>query len=144
MKMLALAKISGFLVLMSSAALTLANAEFDTALEMVSQGDAEAQYSLGKMYYEGEGVLEDAEEAVKWYQEAAKQGHPEAQISLGIMYFQGEGIPQDKVRAYSWLNIAAVTEEKAGEARELIEAAMTPQQIAQAQRLSSEYFENNQ
>ena len=31
------------------------------------QGHAAAQFSLGNMYDEGEGVPEDAAEAVRWY-----------------------------------------------------------------------------
>ena len=37
-------------------------------------GDADAQYNLGWMYDEGEGVEQDFKEAVKWYQKAADQG----------------------------------------------------------------------
>ena len=42
------------------------------------QGDAYAQYNLGRMYANGEGVPEDFVEAVAWYRKAAEQGHVEA------------------------------------------------------------------
>ena len=38
------------------------------------QGDAKAQYSLGVMYDQGEGVPQDYAEAVKWYRLAANRG----------------------------------------------------------------------
>ena len=38
------------------------------------QGYARAQYNLGVMYADGEGVPEDDAEAVRWYQMAAEQG----------------------------------------------------------------------
>ena len=38
------------------------------------KGDARAQFSLGNMYREGEGVPKDATEAVKWYRKSAEQG----------------------------------------------------------------------
>jgi TPR repeat protein len=38
------------------------------------------------MYDNGEGVLQDDKEAIKWYQKAAEQGHASAQFSLGVMY----------------------------------------------------------
>ena len=41
------------------------------------QGDAEAQFSLGRMYDEGEGVAEDDAEAVRWYRLAAEHSKDE-------------------------------------------------------------------
>jgi hypothetical protein len=50
--------------------------------EMAEQGDAKAQYALGLMYDDGEGVLEDDKEAAKWYRKAAEQGNDLAQQKL--------------------------------------------------------------
>ena len=44
------------------------------------QGHAIAQYNLGWMYANGEGVPEDDAEAVRWYRLAADQGHADAQV----------------------------------------------------------------
>ena len=41
----------------------------------------EAQFALGRMYEQGEGIQPDLQEAVRWYKEAAKQGHTEAQAA---------------------------------------------------------------
>lgn len=59
------------------------------------QGDAEAQYFLGDMYYTGEGVPQNYEEAVKWYRLAADQGNPAAQNNLGQIYRDGYGCPDE-------------------------------------------------
>ena len=59
------------------------------------QGNAEAQYSLGLMYNNGDGVTQDYQEALKWYRLAAEQGHAPAQNNLGVMYINGEGVTQD-------------------------------------------------
>ncbi|WP_303396492.1 SEL1-like repeat protein, partial [Pseudomonas fragi] len=40
---------------------------------MAEQGDAAAQYKLGIMYATGEGVAQDAKQAVTWYRKAAEQ-----------------------------------------------------------------------
>ena len=48
------------------------------------QGDADAQFELGSMYYWGEGVPADNAESVRWYQLAAEQGHTRAQLILGL------------------------------------------------------------
>ena len=47
-------------------------------------GVVEAQYRLGALYDDGEGVVADAAEALKWYRRAAEAGHPRAQWRLGI------------------------------------------------------------
>ena len=59
------------------------------------QGDAHAQYNLGVMYANGEGVPKDDREAVLWYRKAAEQGNASAQFNLGLMYMLGEGVPKD-------------------------------------------------
>ena len=50
------------------------------------QGDASAQYNLGVMYANGQGVPQNHAEAVKWYRLAADQGNASAQFNLGDMY----------------------------------------------------------
>ena len=37
------------------------------------------------MYDGGEGVTQDKEKAVQWYQKAAEQGHADAQYNLGMI-----------------------------------------------------------
>ena len=46
------------------------------------QGFAEAQYSLGVCYKNGDGVTKNIAEAVKWYRKSAEQGHSEAKQQL--------------------------------------------------------------
>ncbi len=71
------------------------------------QQDAEAQYMLGVMYDGGDGVPQDAAEAVRWYLRAAEQGDADAQYNLGVSYANGEGISQDDVEAAYWYRQAA-------------------------------------
>jgi uncharacterized protein len=59
------------------------------------QGNANAQFNLGKMYDDGDGVPQDHAEALKWYLKAADQGNASAQFNLGKMYDNGQGVPQD-------------------------------------------------
>ena len=49
---------------------------------MAEQGNALAQYELGFMYDQGQGVRQDDAEAVKWYGLAAEQGYAGAQNAL--------------------------------------------------------------
>ena len=66
-----------------------------------------AQYSLGRMYDNGEGVAEDKVEAVRLYTLAADQNHADAQYNLGLMYDNGEGVAEDKVEAVRLYTLAA-------------------------------------
>ena len=73
---------------------------------------------------------------------AAKQGFLDAQYHLGLMYFVNEGGPEDFVQSYAWLNLAAARgHEKAKEAKETIAEFLTRDQIAEAQKLSGDYWE---
>src|SRR2546428_1690306 len=50
------------------------------------KGDAQAQFDLGWMYDEGNGIEQDSSEATKWYRKAAERGLAMAQLNLGAMY----------------------------------------------------------
>ena len=58
------------------------------------------------MYANGEGVPQDAAEAVRWYRLSADQGNASAQTNLGLSYSNGEGVLKDSVLAHMWFNIA--------------------------------------
>ena len=80
---------------------------FKLWLPLAEQGNASAQFSLGVMYNNGQGVKQDDVEAVKWYRKAAKQGDASAQFNLGDMYADGRGVKQDDVEAVKWFRKAA-------------------------------------
>ena len=89
---------------------------------------------------EGKVVPQDDAEAVRWYRLAADQGMAIAQAKLGIMYLYGKGVPQDYVTAHMWFNIAASRgEENVRKLRDIVVDIMTPDQIAEAQRLAREW-----
>ena len=109
-----------------------------------TKGDAFAQSLVGGMFDEGLGVAQDYVEAVRWYKLAAEQGDAGAQLNLGVMFNRGQGVAQDFTRAHMWYNLAAVSGDKgAVKNRDLIAAEMTPQQIAQAQKLARECTARN-
>ena len=108
---------------------------------LAEQGNAEAQGNLGYMYDNGEGVSQDNAQASHWYHKAAVQGHEQAQYNLGLFYATGKGIPQNYVEAYAWWSIAAQENEDAKKNKGIIKGWMTPAQIAEAQKLSSELWE---
>ena len=117
--------------------------DYETAVRewkaSAEQGSADAQFNLALMYDEGEGVLLDDKEAVKWHTKAAEQGYSPAQNYLGVMYLNGEGVIQDNVYAHMWFNVAnSIGSEMARDNRDIAAKRMTPDQLAEAQRLARE------
>jgi TPR repeat protein len=104
-----------------------------------------AEYDLGSCYANGEGVDPDAAEAVKWYRKAAEQNYAIAQCNLGVCCANGQGVAKDYVEAYKWLNLASAQGDKVAKNNlPTIESWMTPEQIAEAQRLSRDFFTSQQ
>ena len=107
---------------------------------LAEQGDIDAQTAVGNLYYEGWGVEQNYTSAANWFRKAAEQGDATGQFSLGWAYEQGDGVLQDYVLAHMWYNLAAA--QGAGVAaknRDRVAAKMTPDQIAEAQRLAREW-----
>jgi TPR repeat protein len=110
--------------------------------EAAENGDRTAQYKLGVMCGLGLGMPQDYASAVKWYRLAAESGDARAQSNLGFMYGTGRGVPQDYIQAYAWYNVAsAAGEDTARKNRDSVAERMSPSQLEQAQKLSSELFE---
>ena len=107
---------------------------------LAERGHAASQYSLGLLYYRGEGVLPDPKQAAKWYRKAADQGDPDAQLNLGLMYAQGEGVKKNYVDAYKWFSLASAyyppgeSRDAAYRNRENVAAVMSDAQIEKAER----------
>ena len=81
----------------------LANPTFSNdLLSEAKNGDVLAQYNLGWMYDNGEGVVQNYEKAFEWYSKAANQGNAQAQYNLGSLYQNGQGIGKDDKKALEW------------------------------------------
>ena len=50
------------------------------------KGNADAMYSLGYMYENGEGMDQNYPTAMQWYKQAIAKGQTNAMIALGIIY----------------------------------------------------------
>jgi TPR repeat protein len=105
---------------------------------LAEQGDARAQYHLGTRYFTGSGEPQDYAEALKWFRLSADQGNPDGQGALGSMYYMGRGVPQDYVLAHMWFNLSAARGGSPAR-RDSKLHQMTPEQIAEAQRLAREW-----
>jgi TPR repeat protein len=71
------------------------------------KGLASAQYNLGRMNELGIKLPVDKQQALDWYEKAAKQGYPDAEYRLGIALLYGIGVDRDDMQGKKWLALAA-------------------------------------
>ena len=83
----------------------------DVDARLAEQGDAFAQYRLGRYYAQRDGP--QTPESVSWYKKAAsglhrlaESGNGQAMYVLGVMYAYGRGVPRDREQARRWLTQA--------------------------------------
>lgn len=119
-------RVRAFALLLSLCAALPARAatDWEDAVEAYNRGDyataakgfrpfaeygkrVDAQYILGWIYQNGEGVKQDYAESAKWYRLAAQREHPDAQYALGTYYLFGNGVQRDEAEAAKWLHAAA-------------------------------------
>lgn len=65
-------------------------------------GHTEAQFLLGKMYLEGDGVEKSPSDAVLWIRKSAENGYVGAEFKLAEMYRHGEVLRKDYNSALRW------------------------------------------
>jgi hypothetical protein len=108
---------------------------------LAESGDASAQYMVGYLYAQGDGVVLNSRTAAKWYHKAADQGDPDAQLNLGLMYVNGVGVKKSYVTSYKWFALAFLSyprgeyQDHAFRNRENIASLMSAKQIEEAERL---------
>ena len=71
------------------------------------QGDAKAQYELGKCYFYGEDLPKNINKAIEWLTKSAEQNNAEAQYILGKYNISPENNNRDEKKAAEWLTKAA-------------------------------------
>ena len=74
---------------------------------LAQKGDAKAQFLVGSLYYYGQGVPQDYQQASKWLRLAGEQGVTLAQYMLGGLSLAGLGVPKDANQARMWYRLAA-------------------------------------
>jgi len=120
--------------------------QYDKAFQILlplaqTSNHALAQYYLGVMYSNGQGVPQDFKEAGKWFLSAAQQGTPQAQFRLGELYASGKGMPQDFEQAYAWFSVAShLGHSKAVESMKAASEKLSPEEIMEAKRLADEFI----
>ncbi|MBN2496808.1 MAG: sel1 repeat family protein [Deltaproteobacteria bacterium] len=83
---------------------------YDPQKEMRSlalKGDVNAQIQMGECYTHGHGVIQDYQEAMKWFRMAAESGDARAQYRLGRCYHEGKLVIRNEAEAFKWYRVAA-------------------------------------
>jgi uncharacterized protein len=77
-------------------------------LPLAEQGNMIAQFDVGNLYNNGQGVPQDYVKAIKWYRLSAEQGYEFAEFNVGVFYDRGRGgLPQNPAEAAKWYECAA-------------------------------------
>jgi Sel1 repeat/SPOR domain len=68
---------------------------------------AETHYAIAMLYWQGQGVPQDYQQAYDWLLKAAGMNHAGAQAKLGYLFSDGSVVPQDLHRAFEYYEKAA-------------------------------------
>lgn len=94
--------------------------DFTTALDAFKRGDVLS-------------ALED-------FHALADRGNAKAQLKLGLIYAKGQGVPRDLAQAHMWFALAADQgSSPASQNLDLLSLWLTPEQRAEAERLTTEW-----
>lgn len=70
-------------------------------------GNTEAQYQIGIMFLEGQGITANPADAAYWFRKAAQNGHVPSQFEIGYCFMNGVGVQADDRMAAEWFWRAA-------------------------------------
>jgi TPR repeat protein len=103
--------------------------------------DKLAQYYLGVMYMQGQGVSRDYIVASEWLRKASKQGLASAMYKLAELYSKGQGVPQDIEFAYIWYSVAATHgHQKSIDILESVKSRLSTEELAASKQSVAEYI----
>ena len=112
-----------------------------------TNGSLESHNSIGQLFDEGWGVDQNFSKALIWYKTAAEHGYAMSQYGVGRMYALGRGVPKNYIIASAWWGLAmqvctsAQVCNGARQAKDMIAAKMTSEEIETAQQKSSELWD---
>ena len=76
-------------------------------IRKAESGDPDAQYLVGRLYWDGPVLIPDSVEAQYWFDQAAWQGMVAAQYALGQLYLTDDAEVHDTELGIQWLEYAA-------------------------------------
>ena len=79
-------------------------------LTIASPKDGRAAFLTGTLFENGDGVPQNAREAVYWYERAAGLDNTDAMTRLGMLHALGQGTARHDGKAFEWLQKAAAND----------------------------------
>ena len=74
--------------------------------QLAEQGDSNAQWRIGAIYYTGKGVNKNEAKGLKYVKLAAENGKADAQFFLCACFLNGKGVSKDIDEAIKWCELA--------------------------------------
>lgn len=81
--------------------------DFRLYMEQAEAGDAYGMYSVGYLYYLGQGTDWDMDKALEWFEKAGEAGSGDGFGMIGYLYDVGDGVPEDLAKAAEYYQKAA-------------------------------------
>lgn len=113
---------------------------------LAEQGDPTAQFVLGNLYRDGQGVEKDLAQTLAWWTKSAELGNVDAQFALGNIYSGGYGVPRDYLLSYMWFDITANQTKAvwlapiARSNRDALINRMTADQVSKAKQMAEDWI----
>lgn len=79
----------------------------DIWFPLAKSGNTQAQFSIGQMYWYGQGVERNYQAALAWYEEAADLGDETAQLAMAQAYTDGIALQPSPKKTFYWYKKAA-------------------------------------
>lgn len=118
---------------------------FETLLARAEDGHPAFQIEVADSYRFGIDVPKDIDLAIRMYERAAAGKNDYAAYALGKIYADGETGISNLSRAFMWYSIAeqiaSGDEEELYRLKDELSEAMTPMQVAEAERMAREWLE---
>ncbi len=92
-------------------------AAYEGFVNLAQHRHVKAQYLLGLLYLNGQGVKKSVDRGLGWLMQAAENGSYLAATELGQIYVTGRGVGMNAVEAAKWIELstALATAEDADE-----------------------------
>ena len=99
------------------------------------EGNKEAFYNIGLLYFFGNGVEKNLPLAFEYCQKAAFMGSPRAQNNLAFMYIKGLGVEKSYIDSYVWATVAIKHGYNSQLIRDDARIQLTPAMLRDARKL---------
>jgi TPR repeat protein len=106
------------------------------------EGNKEAFYNLGLLYFFGNGVGKNLPLAFEYCQKAAVMGSPRAQNNLAFMYMNGLGVEKSYIDSYVWASVAIKNGYNSQLIRDDARIQLTPAMLRDARKLFTDIIKD--